>query len=299
MSMLTKVIVMGLVVMNFASVAQDESEESKEPDRFDKARPSWSSGLPERKKMTPTPNASLKPEIENEIEIDVSEFGLTEDINIAELPEPAVEAEEAVEEAPAVEEVNEAEVVEIPVETTPEPEPVVETPVETEVEEPAESVATISAPVEEAPVEEIPAEIEQEQPTEVADTAEEVIEVESQPSTEMVSIEDNAITSSEPNDNTIEQGLESDYRWRLIDRVSPEYPRQAARDQLEGWVDVEVTIGANGEVVNANVKKTSRKGNVFSRSALTAVRKWRFQQPTAEQLSNSELKKTYRLDFTF
>ena len=302
MSMFTKVIVMGLVMASFSLVAQEDQTEESEAteERFDKSRPSWSSGLPERKKNMAAPRPSIKPEIENEIEIDVSEFGLIDESEAVELPEAIIETTD--EQAPADAQVETAaEVVETEVVETEvvEPEAIEAEPVNDVAEESTDS-STLELPVEEPPVNEQP--VDEQPAEEVVNTEEpvdEVIEVESQPSSELVSIEDNAVTVSSPTDNTIEQAVQQEYKWLLLERVSPEYPRQAAREQLEGWVDVEVLLGPNGEVVDANVKKTSRKGNVFSRSALTAVKKWRFEQPTAEQMNSTELRKVYRLDFTF
>ncbi|WP_395375352.1 TonB family protein [Marinicella sp. W31] len=301
MSTLTKVIVMGLAMMSLAVVAQEEQTEESETaeERFDKSRPSWSSGLPERKKKMSAPRPAIKPEIENEIEIDVSEFGLTDEAEIVELPESVIDTTEEEQAAEAL--VDSAEEVASDVldiqatETETVESELVDTAesINEAVEEPVESTVLTNPDVEELSVDEQDAE------EVVSEPVDEVIEVESQPSSELVSIEDDAVTISSPTDNTIEQGLQQEYAWVLLERVSPEYPRQAAREKLEGWVEVEVVLAPTGEVADANVKRTSRKGNVFSRSALTAVKKWRFQQPTAEQIGATDLKKIYRLDFTF
>ena len=59
-------------------------------------------------------------------------------------------------------------------------------------------------------------------------------------------------------------------------KIEPAYPRKAARAKKEGWVKVEFTITEEGQVLDPVVVK-SRPGRVFNRSALAAIRKWRFQ----------------------
>jgi protein TonB len=59
-------------------------------------------------------------------------------------------------------------------------------------------------------------------------------------------------------------------------RLEPVYPRAAARAGKEGWVKVAFTITAEGGVVDASVVESSPR-RVFDRSALRAIRKWRFQ----------------------
>ncbi len=59
-------------------------------------------------------------------------------------------------------------------------------------------------------------------------------------------------------------------------RMEPIYPRAAARAGKEGWVKVVFTITAEGGVVDASVVESSPR-RVFDRSALRAIRKWRFQ----------------------
>jgi protein TonB len=62
-------------------------------------------------------------------------------------------------------------------------------------------------------------------------------------------------------------------------RVEPQYPPQAQRRKLEGWVQVRFTISTAGEVVDAVVLKSSH--SLFERSALTAVNKWKYQPQLA------------------
>lgn len=59
-------------------------------------------------------------------------------------------------------------------------------------------------------------------------------------------------------------------------KIEPAYPRKAARAKKEGWVKVEFTITEQGQVLDPVVIK-SRPKRTFNRSALAAIRKWRFQ----------------------
>jgi protein TonB len=58
-------------------------------------------------------------------------------------------------------------------------------------------------------------------------------------------------------------------------RVEPQYPPQAQRRKLEGWVQVRFTISTAGSVKDAAVIKSSDA--VFERNALQAVNKWKYQ----------------------
>jgi len=63
-------------------------------------------------------------------------------------------------------------------------------------------------------------------------------------------------------------------------RVEPQYPPQAARRGLEGWVHVRFTITTAGSIKDAVVVKSSH--GVFERPALQAVAKWKYQPQTKD-----------------
>jgi periplasmic protein TonB len=65
----------------------------------------------------------------------------------------------------------------------------------------------------------------------------------------------------------------------LIRQVNPRYPTAAMRANQEGWVDVEMTVGADGAVGNVSVVDAQPK-HVFDRSAIDAVSKWEFKPAT-------------------
>lgn len=62
--------------------------------------------------------------------------------------------------------------------------------------------------------------------------------------------------------------------------VPPDYPPRAAARGIEGWVDVEFMVGADGQPRSARVVNASPRG-VFDSAALDAVAKWRYEAPTA------------------
>jgi len=59
-------------------------------------------------------------------------------------------------------------------------------------------------------------------------------------------------------------------------RIAPQYPRQAARDGIEGTVVFEVTINPDGTVKKARPIKAQPRG-VFEGAAMSAILKWKFK----------------------
>jgi protein TonB len=60
-----------------------------------------------------------------------------------------------------------------------------------------------------------------------------------------------------------------------IVRVTPQYPLRASERGIEGWVEVEFTIGKLGTVKDPNVIN-SHPSSIFDRAALKAIRKWKY-----------------------
>ena len=61
----------------------------------------------------------------------------------------------------------------------------------------------------------------------------------------------------------------------FVTYVAPDYPSRAVRRNVEGWVDVEFTVGENGSVIEVKVKDTERKG-YFEKATIDAVSQWEF-----------------------
>lgn len=58
--------------------------------------------------------------------------------------------------------------------------------------------------------------------------------------------------------------------------VAPSYPQRALEKGIQGWVDIEFTIGADGTVRDAVVKAAEPAGT-FDRAALNSVERWRYE----------------------
>ncbi len=63
--------------------------------------------------------------------------------------------------------------------------------------------------------------------------------------------------------------------------VSPRYPNRAASKGLEGYVDVRFDVTALGTTANISVTGAQPEG-VFEKSALAAVKRWRYQPKTVD-----------------
>lgn len=59
-------------------------------------------------------------------------------------------------------------------------------------------------------------------------------------------------------------------------RVNPLYPRRAAERGIEGYVTVRFMVGTTGQVVDPKIIASNPPG-VFDRTALKAVRKWKYR----------------------
>ena len=77
--------------------------------------------------------------------------------------------------------------------------------------------------------------------------------------------------------------------------VDPEYPRQAARDGVAGWVDVLVTVAPDGKVIHSEVLN-AEPPRVFERSAIRAIDRWRFEPPEDAGINDPQ-EGTYRISF--
>jgi protein TonB len=68
---------------------------------------------------------------------------------------------------------------------------------------------------------------------------------------------------------------------RVIHREPPIYPAEAKAKGISGTVIVEVVIGRQGNVSSAKVIEGDK---IFQEAALTAVKAWKFQPPTTQEL---------------
>lgn len=66
----------------------------------------------------------------------------------------------------------------------------------------------------------------------------------------------------------------------VVYRPPLRYPPMAERRKLEGFVEIEFTIGTDGSVSQLEILRSEPEG-VFDREALTALQRWRFAPPQA------------------
>ena len=58
-------------------------------------------------------------------------------------------------------------------------------------------------------------------------------------------------------------------------RIQPDYPIQARQKRIEGWVDVQFTVGIDGSVRDPIVLAAEPR-TIFDRAAIQAVRGWKY-----------------------
>ena len=61
-----------------------------------------------------------------------------------------------------------------------------------------------------------------------------------------------------------------------LQRIPPQYPRDAARNGITGWVQLEVQVNPDGSVRNARVLDAKPRG-LFEAAAVQAVLRWKFK----------------------
>lgn len=62
-----------------------------------------------------------------------------------------------------------------------------------------------------------------------------------------------------------------------VHRQAPDYPHQAYSRRIEGWVELEFEVDSQGKVIANTIQViNSQPKNIFDRSAIQAIAKWRF-----------------------
>jgi protein TonB len=79
-------------------------------------------------------------------------------------------------------------------------------------------------------------------------------------------------------------------------RVDPDYPPRAQQRGIEGYVDLEFTIGPTGSVLDPRVIGASPTG-IFDDAALRAVRRWRYNPKVESGVAVSRTGVRVRLRF--
>ncbi len=298
-----------LVLLAFVWTAHAQDENKKTEDDQTK-RPSWSEGLPERQKAADLNTNEFKPEINSEIELDMSEFGLKE--------KPKIEIELPISNDIGAKNPNEV-VANISIQNDERNSVINQTQPEltpTKVEPPAE-IEIVNEVVENQPSE-VVTDNENLVPntnTAVTSSASNVDVVDSVVTDDEVSVnannlnqsasqqipsgvaeDDEVATDAIPDDEIVTQAEKVAFEWKIVKRTPVEYPPRAAVQNLEGWVDVEITINPAGEVISASAVKYSRKGRIFGKNAVQAVNNWLFEPPSNVGI-NSNMTRIYKIEF--
>lgn len=81
-----------------------------------------------------------------------------------------------------------------------------------------------------------------------------------------------------------------------IVRIEPKFPTKAARDGIEGWVQLSFEINELGGVENVQVINAQPK-RVFDREARKALRKWKYKPKVVDGKPQRQTGLTVQLDF--
>lgn len=68
----------------------------------------------------------------------------------------------------------------------------------------------------------------------------------------------------------------ADAKAKVLTQTAPDYPKEAARHQIEGWVEVEFTVGVDGTVSGVSVLDAKPR-RMFEKSAVQAIKQWTFE----------------------
>ena len=77
-------------------------------------------------------------------------------------------------------------------------------------------------------------------------------------------------------------------------KVFPTYPKQAADNNISGWVQMEFKLNKRGKPVDVKIVRASHD-ELFNESATRALKRWRFTLPGDYDAEKSY---THRLDFS-
>ena len=81
--------------------------------------------------------------------------------------------------------------------------------------------------------------------------------------------------------------MASEFRLQKSQDVQPVYPRSALSRDIEGWVDLRVTVSTDGEVSDIEVIAAEPR-RVFERAAVRAVSRWQFVPPQNSGISEPQ-----------
>ncbi|WP_095497365.1 energy transducer TonB [Paraferrimonas haliotis] len=79
-------------------------------------------------------------------------------------------------------------------------------------------------------------------------------------------------------------------------RIEPRYPIPAAREKIQGWVQLGFSIDIDGSVSDIFVVAAEPQG-VFEQAAISALQKWRYQPEYSDGKAIKQKGKVVQLDF--
>jgi protein TonB len=117
-----------------------------------------------------------------------------------------------------------------------------------------------------------------------------------QPAQELVGIDIGINVDLNVGDGTGFVVAQADTEIVPLVRVDPQYPIRAEERGIEGWVELEFTIGETGAVIAARVLNAKPKG-IFDRSALRAIKRWKYNPKVEDGVAMEQPGVTVRLVF--
>ncbi len=318
-------LIAGLSLLCATSTVLAQNEDDKDAPEPTK-RPSWSAGLPERTKAADLSKPEFKSEIDNDIELDMSEFGLQEKPQIEiDLPindtiavkaensenqdAERLAAEQLEAERLAAEQLEaerlaaeQLEAERLAAERLAAEQLEAERLAAEQLE--AERLAAEQLEAERLAAEQLEAERLAAEQLEAERLAAEQLEAERLAAESTINIPiEQSLASVEPPasaeviDTAGAAAEQANYQWGILKREPVQYPVKAAMDNLEGWVDVEVTIDPSGKVVSASPVKYSRRGRLFGKPAVQSVNKWLFNPPSEYGITEN-ITRIYKVEFS-
>jgi len=114
---------------------------------------------------------------------------------------------------------------------------------------------------------------------------------------EIPSLNLSAAVSGGPMGGTLGKGVGGMFDGDLLplQRIPPQYPRDAARAGITGWVQLEVLVNADGSVRSAKVIDAKPRG-MFEAAAVQAVMRWKFK-PKIEEGKPVEQRGSQKIEF--
>lgn len=82
-----------------------------------------------------------------------------------------------------------------------------------------------------------------------------------------------------------------------IVRINPKYPVAAARDGIEGWVQLRFSVDATGAVTDIEVI-AAKPQRVFDQEAIRALKRWKYQPSTLDGAPAHRTGLQVQLDFS-